>query len=91
MVARAALVAALLLSASPVLADKPGKVAITPASKKGALLFRVKTRSTPYTLVFTKDGKSNWMSVGHLIEVKGSFDEPADRYIVQTLEPASIG
>ena len=87
MLMRAALVAALLTSASPGMAEKPRNVAITSGSKKGALLFKVQTRSTPYTLVFTKDGKSNWMSVGHQIEVKGSLDQPVERYVVQTLEP----
>jgi hypothetical protein len=87
MLPRAALAAALLFSASAGVAEKPRNVAITSDSKKGALLFRVETRQTPYTLVFTKDGKSNWLSSGYRIEVKGSFDKPAERYLVQTFEP----
>ncbi len=87
MLLRIGIAAALLLAASQGMAEKPRSVALTSKSPKGALLFRVQTRQTPYTLVFTKNGKSNWLSTGHRIEVKGSFDAPANRYVVQTLEP----
>jgi hypothetical protein len=87
MLLKVAAAAVLLVSAAQAPAEKPRNVAITPASKKGALLLKVQTRRTPYTLVFTKDGKSNFLSTGYQIEVKGSFDEPAESYIVQTLEP----
>lgn len=87
MLLRVGIGAGLLFAACPGMAEKPRNVALTPKSSKGALLFRVQTRPTPYTLVFTKNGKSDWLSTGHRIEVKGSFDAPVTRYVVQTLEP----
>lgn len=76
--------AALLMAAQPAIADKPRKVAIAADSRTGALLFKLRAQPVGHQLVFARNGKSSFWSVGHriFIEAGGS-----DRFIVEALPP----
>ena len=75
-----------LLAAQPAAADKPRNVDITPSSSRGALLFKVRPQPVGHMLVFTRNQRSSFLSVGHRIWIKGTGPEK-ERFIVEILPP----
>lgn len=76
-----------LLAAQPAAADKPRNVDITPSSPRGALLFKVRPQPVGQMLVFTRNQRSDFLSVGHRIWIKSSQQPEGERYIVEMLPP----
>lgn len=81
-----ALALAALTLASPVLAESnPAKVRLTEQSGKGAILIRVPVQPFSYGLMFSKDGKSGFLSRVYMMQVKAGA--PGDSWIARTLSP----
>jgi hypothetical protein len=78
---------ALLLCASPAVADNPKKVAIGPGSPKGALLFTVPPLAVDYQLLFTPTDKKASSSREYWVFVKAVPREKGERFIVTSLPP----
>lgn len=79
--------ASLLLAAQPAMADKPRNVDITTSSARGALLFKVRPQPVGQMLVFTRNERSSFLSVGHRIWIKSSERPEGERYVVEMLPP----
>lgn len=78
---------AMLLSTQPAIADNPRKIAISPGSSKGALLFKVPPSPITYQLLFTRNDKNGRPSEVYWIGIKGRPSDEGDRFIVETLPP----
>jgi hypothetical protein len=73
-------------SAPPVLAESnPAKVRLTGQSDKGAILIRVPVQPFGYGLMFSKDGKSGFLSRVYIMQVKAGAQ--GDAWIARTLSP----
>lgn len=75
-----------LALASPALAESnAAKVRLTAQSDKGAILIRVPVQPFSYGLMFSKDGKSGFLSRVYVMQVKKGA--PGDSWIARTLAP----
>ncbi|HEU0099498.1 MAG TPA: hypothetical protein VFQ67_12080 [Allosphingosinicella sp.] len=72
--------------AAPALAESnPAKVRLTAGSGKGAILIRVPAQPFSYGLMFSKDGRSGFLSRVHIMQVKAGAQ--GDVWIARTLAP----
>lgn len=72
--------------AAPALADSnPAKIRLTGQSKQGVILIRVPTQPFGYGLMFSKDGKSGFLSRVYMMQVKKGAQ--GDTWIAETLSP----
>jgi hypothetical protein len=79
---------ALLFCAHPALAESnPRKIAIGPASPKGALLFRVPALPIDYQLLLLSVDESGVPSRREWVYIKAAPLEDGDRFIVATFPP----
>lgn len=82
----AALLAAGAASATPAAAEtNPAKIRITPASSKGAMLIRVPVLPFDYSLSFSKNGSSGFLSRVYQMRVRAG--PPGYTYIANSLSP----
>jgi hypothetical protein len=80
---------AIILCGAPASAQKtPEKIRLTGTSKDGAVLIRVPAVRADYALMFSKDGKSGFLSRAYMMKVPGNyFSQSGFRYIARTLAP----
>lgn len=82
----AVLAAALVALPAAALAESnPAKVRLTAESDKGAILIRVPVQPFGYGLMFSKDGKSGFLSRVYIMQVKKGAQ--GDAWIARTLAP----
>jgi len=82
----AALIGTHAVTAFPALAQKsPEKIRLTAASKDGAVLIRVPVEPFAYSLQFSRNGNSGFMSRVYLMTIKGGA--AGYRFIARTLSP----
>jgi hypothetical protein len=75
---------------SPANAGKrPEKVVVTPSSPEGAILLKVPNLPVKYTFLFSKDGKSGFLSRVYLMVVSPKFDQSEFQYIARNLKPGN--
>lgn len=77
--------AALTLAAPALAESNPAKVRLTAQSGKGAILIRVPVQPFSYGLLFSKDGKSGFLSRVYVMQVKAG--PQGDSWIARTLAP----
>jgi hypothetical protein len=72
--------------AAPALADSsPARIRLTAQSGKGVILIRVPVQPFGYGLMFSKDGKSGFLSRVYMMQVRKG--PPGDTWIAETLSP----
>ncbi len=72
--------------AAPALADSnPAKIRLTPQSRQGVVLIRVPAQPFGYGLMFSKDGKSGFLSRVYMMGVKKGA--AGDTWIAETWSP----
>jgi|GEM_PF-2535766 len=76
-----------LAATQPAGADEPRNVALSPASPRGALLFKTRPQPFGQMLVFARNQRSSVWSVGHRIRIKATDDSESERYFVEILPP----
>jgi len=75
-----------LLTSAPAAAQKsPERIQLTDRSSDGAILIRVPVKPYEYTLQFSKDGSSGFLSRVYLMKVRSGPE--GYRYIARTLSP----
>lgn len=62
---------------------------VTPTSPEGAILIKVPNLSVPYTFLFSKDGKSGFLSRVYLMIVSPKIDQSEFQYITRNLKPGN--
>lgn len=77
--------AALALAAPALAESNPAKVRLGAESGKGAILIRVPVQPFSYGLMFSKDGKSGFLSRVYIMQVKQGAQ--GDAWIARTLAP----
>ncbi|HEX8239286.1 MAG TPA: hypothetical protein VF574_06045 [Allosphingosinicella sp.] len=77
--------AALTLAAPAFAESNPAKVRLTAQSGNGAILIRVPVQPFGYGLLFSKDGKSGFLSRVYVMQVKKGA--PGEAWISRTLAP----
>jgi hypothetical protein len=82
----ACLAALVVLSASPAVAQKsPERIHLAATSRQGAVLIRVPVQPFSYTLQFSRNGNSGFLSRVYLMKVRAG--PPGYTYIARTLSP----
>lgn len=82
----AAALASLCMAAPGAAQKSPDKIRLTPRSRDGAVLIRVPVEPFHYTLKFSKNGSSGFLSRAFLMEI-AKARAPGYRYIARTLDP----
>ena len=78
--------ALIVVSASPAIAQKrPDRIHLTATSRSGAVLIRVPVQPFDYTLQFSRNGNSGFLSRVYQMNVRAG--PPGYRYIARTLSP----
>jgi hypothetical protein len=77
--------AAFVLAAPAFAESNPAKVRLTEKSGKGAILIRVPVQPFSYALMFSKDGKSGFLTRVYMMQVKAG--PRGDSWIARTLSP----
>jgi hypothetical protein len=77
--------AAFTLAAPAVADSNAAKIRLAAGSGKGAILIRVPVQPFSYGLMFSKDGKSGFLSRVYIMQVKKGG--PGDTWIAETLSP----